>query len=71
MAAQAFVFFIAGFESSSTTMSFCLYELAKHPDIQAKLRLEIETVLKQHNNELTYEALNSMSYMEQVVAGTN
>ncbi|KAL9922035.1 putative cytochrome P450 6a14 [Glossina fuscipes fuscipes] len=70
MAAQAFVFFIAGFETSSTTMSFCLYELAKHPDIQAKLRLEIETVLKQHNNELTYEALNSMSYMEQVVAET-
>uniref|UniRef100_A0A1A9ZPH1 Cytochrome P450 n=1 Tax=Glossina pallidipes TaxID=7398 RepID=A0A1A9ZPH1_GLOPL len=70
MAAQAFVFFIAGFETSSTTMSFCLYELAKHPDIQAKLRLEIETVLKQYNNELTYEALNSMSYMEQVVAET-
>uniref|UniRef100_A0A1A9WGR5 Cytochrome P450 n=1 Tax=Glossina brevipalpis TaxID=37001 RepID=A0A1A9WGR5_9MUSC len=70
MAAQAFVFFIAGFETSSATMSFCLYELAKHLDIQTKLRLQIENVIEQHNNELTYEALNSMPYMDQVIAET-
>lgn len=69
MAAQAFVFFLAGFETSSTTMSFCLYELAHHMVIQEKLHQEIVEKLKQNNGELTYEGLNAMVYLEQVIAG--
>ncbi|XP_047118281.1 probable cytochrome P450 6a14 [Schistocerca piceifrons] len=70
VAAQAFVFFIAGFETSSTTMSFALHELAHHPDIQARLQDEIDSVLKQHDGQVTYEAINSMSYLDKVVAET-
>ncbi|XP_032586068.1 probable cytochrome P450 6a14 [Drosophila mojavensis] len=71
MAAQAFVFFIAGFETSSSTMAFCLYELALQQDIQRRLREEIETVLKQTaDGELTYEAVSQMSYLEKVLAET-
>jgi len=39
-------FFIAGYETSSTTMSFALWELSKHPEIQKRLRQEIQEVLK-------------------------
>ncbi|XP_004519511.3 probable cytochrome P450 6a14 [Ceratitis capitata] len=70
MAAQAFVFFIAGFHTSSTTMSFCLYELAMNQDIQDKLREEILRVLSAHNNIVTYEAVNEMTYLEQVLSET-
>ncbi|XP_017016882.1 probable cytochrome P450 6a14 [Drosophila kikkawai] len=68
MAAQSFVFFFAGFETSSSTMSFCLYELALQQDIQDRLREEIETVLS--GGELTYDAIAEMTYLDQVVSET-
>ncbi|KAH8355093.1 hypothetical protein KR093_005415, partial [Drosophila rubida] len=71
MAAQSFVFFIAGFETSSSTMAFCLYELALQQDIQQRLREEIETVLKEvSDGEITYDAIAQMTYLEQVLAET-
>lgn len=69
IAAQAFVFFLAGFETSSTTMMFCLYELAQNPTIQEKTRQEIRAVLKRHDNNFTYDAMMEMKYTEQVING--
>jgi len=67
--AQAFIFFVAGFETSSTTMGFALYELARNQDVQDRLREEITNVLGKHNNEFTYEGIKEMKYLEQVVMG--
>ncbi|XP_049832856.1 cytochrome P450 6k1-like [Schistocerca gregaria] len=71
VAAQAWVFFIAGFETSSTTVSFCLYELARHPDIQKKVQEEIDDVLKKNNGDVTYDIImTQMPYLEKVVNET-
>lgn len=71
IAAQAFVFFLAGFETSSTTLTYALYEIAqeKYKHIQNDARQEISTVLVKYNGELTYEAINEMNYIEQIING--
>lgn len=66
MCAQAFIFFFAGFETSSTAMSFTLYLLAKHPEIQVKVREEVRRIKKAHENEINYDALMEMHYLNQV-----
>lgn len=69
IAAQAFVFFVAGFETSSLTMVFALYELAKNPDVQTKARRAIAKTLDKHAGVFSYEAMMDMPYMDQVIHG--
>ncbi|XP_046668194.1 probable cytochrome P450 6a14 [Homalodisca vitripennis] len=70
MTAQAFVFLAAGFETAASTTSFCLYELAKSPTVQERLRQEIDEVLANYDNKITYQALQDMTYMDQVINET-
>ncbi|XP_012541574.2 cytochrome P450 9e2 [Monomorium pharaonis] len=67
---QAFIFFFAGFETSSTLMSFIAHELAVNQDIQDRLREEIQQYLAEGNGEITYESLSKMTYMDMVVSET-
>jgi cytochrome P450 family 6 len=69
LAAQAFVFYLGGFETSSSTMTFCLYELSLHQDIQDRLRQEIDVVLQKHDGKVTYEGILEMEYLDKVVSG--
>lgn len=71
LAAQVFIFFLGGFETSSTTATFCLFELSQNEKMQEKLRNEINEVLKKHEGKITYEAMQDMRYMEQVIYGKN
>ena len=69
MAAQSFLFF-AGVETSSTTLSFCLYELAKHPEIQERAYNEIEKTLEQYGGSITFESVSNMKYLELCMEGS-
>ncbi|XP_075979947.1 cytochrome P450 6B2-like [Anticarsia gemmatalis] len=64
LVAQCFVFFTAGFETSSTTLGYTLYELAKHPEAQEKVLAEVDAYLARHDNKLLYECISEMPYLE-------
>ncbi|KAM7341467.1 cytochrome P450 6g1 [Cochliomyia hominivorax] len=67
LVAQAAVFLTAGFETSSSTMQFTLFELAKRPDLQERLRNEINEALLRENGTLSYETITSLEYLGMVV----
>lgn len=67
--AQSFLFFIAGFETSSSTMQFALYELARNPEIQEEAVVHIRTVLAKHNNEFTYECMQDLDFLHRIIQG--
>jgi cytochrome P450 family 6 len=68
--AQAFIFFFAGADSSSTVISYAITELSHHPEIQEKLRNEILEKIESSKGEITYDNLHEMTYLNQVVNGT-
>lgn len=67
LAAEAFLVFSGGFETSSTLMTFTLYELALNPDIQDRLREEITKGIKKNDGKLTYDMLFEFKYLDMVV----
>ncbi|KAH8254076.1 hypothetical protein KR032_008330 [Drosophila birchii] len=69
--AQCFVFFIAGSDPSSATIQYALYELAKNPHIQDKVRSEVEEVLERYDQELSFESINDLKYLSMVVDETS
>lgn len=69
MAAQAFIFFVAGFETSSSTISNALYELALNPDVQDKLRKEIKEFAAKNDGEWRYKTIKEMEYLGKVFQG--
>lgn len=67
--AQAFIFFLAGFDTVSTAMCFTVYELALNPDIQQRLYSEINDALGENPNaEVTYETLHKMKYLDMIIS---
>lgn len=67
--AQCFIIFIGGFDTSAATLGFAMFELAKQPDIQEKVRQEIFDVMANHNGTMTYDGLKQLEYMEKVIYG--
>ncbi|XP_065338787.1 probable cytochrome P450 6a13 [Cloeon dipterum] len=70
LAAQATIFFLAGFETSSSAVSFALLELAVNPDIQRKAHSEIDEQLAKCDGKITYETLKEMKYLEWIADET-
>ncbi|XP_046734118.1 probable cytochrome P450 6a14 [Diprion similis] len=68
-AAQAFVFWLGGFDTSSSTVTYCLYELALHQVLQDKVAEEVNRVLEEFG-DVSYESIRAMDYLHKVVSET-
>ncbi|XP_057324865.1 cytochrome P450 6B1-like [Microplitis mediator] len=66
IAAQLFAFMVGGYESSSITISNCIYELALNNDVQNKLREEINESFINTRGVITYDLLKEMNYLDKV-----
>lgn len=68
LAAQPANFFIGGFETTTTTVTFTLYELARNQNLQTKLRQEVLEGL-QDASSFSYDTLNRMEFLDMCVKG--
>ncbi|XP_072264690.1 cytochrome P450 3A9-like isoform X1 [Pyxicephalus adspersus] len=67
--AQSIVFIFAGYETTSSTLSFLFYNLATHPDVQQKLQEEIDSYLPDKAMS-TFDILMQMEYLDMVIQET-
>ncbi|XP_060232279.1 cytochrome P450 3A1-like [Meriones unguiculatus] len=67
--AQSIIFIFAGYDTTSTTLSFILHSLATHPDIQKKLQEEIDSVLPNKASP-SYDSVMEMEYLDMVLNET-
>ncbi|XP_050353664.1 cytochrome P450 6B2-like [Nymphalis io] len=63
LVAQCTLFFVAGFETTSSTMNYLLYELAKNKQAQERLIEEVDAYFNKHG-DIKYECLSELPYIE-------
>lgn len=68
LAAQCCIFFLAGFHATTSALATAIYSLAANPDIQSRLYNEIKDA--HLNNNIDYDAINGMKYLDSVIAET-
>jgi cytochrome P450 len=68
--AQALLFFLAGFDTTESLLTFTAYELALNPEVQEKLAEEIIPTMEESRGQLTYEALQTFEYLDMVISET-
>lgn len=66
LVAQGVIFIFAGYETTSSSLSLLVYELATHPDVQQKLQEEIDATFP-NKVPPTYDGLAQMEYLDMVV----
>lgn len=68
-AAQSYLFYLAGYDTSASALTYSLYELVRNPEIMHKLQKEIDETLSRHNDEVTYDAIQEMKFLELCILG--
>ena len=63
---QVFTFMIAGHETTSVTLTWTTFLLAKYPEFQTRLQSELDEALH-GKTEITFEDLNKLNFLESCI----
>nr|QQL94725.1 thromboxane a synthase 1 [Lateolabrax maculatus] len=63
---QAFVFLLAGYETSSNTLAFTCYLLALNPECQCKVQEEVDDFFTRHESP-DYTNVQELKYLDMVI----
>jgi cytochrome P450 len=66
---QGFLFLLAGYDTTSNTLTHLAYSLALHPHVQDRLLHEIDTLVSDGKQD-DYEAVTGLKYLEAVIMET-
>ncbi|XP_066039997.1 thromboxane-A synthase isoform X2 [Chamaea fasciata] len=69
IAGQAFLFLIAGYETTTSTLSFATYLLATNPECQEKVLKEVDEFSAKHMVP-DYQNVQELPYLDMVIAET-
>jgi len=67
---NSFVMILAGYETTAQTLQFLMYYLAYYPEVQEKLREEIQNEFEKNDGELSYEVINDLKYLTMCINET-
>jgi len=70
IAAQAIGFLLAGSDTTSVTLSLTCFYLAMNPEVQDKLKHEIDSVWTDEHEMPSYETVRELPYLDMVIAET-
>lgn len=68
--AQGLIFYLAGQETTSSTIAFCIFELAQQPELLKQAENEIQDVLAKYSGVVSYESLKDMKFLERCIMET-
>uniref|UniRef100_A0A5S6QND9 Cytochrome P450 n=1 Tax=Trichuris muris TaxID=70415 RepID=A0A5S6QND9_TRIMR len=67
---QCVLYMLAGYETTSNALSYVIYELARHPEVQNKLRKEIMDCQDSEDEKPSFETVQRMAYLDCVIRET-
>ncbi|KAF5308694.1 hypothetical protein FQR65_LT06055 [Abscondita terminalis] len=70
IAGTAIQILFAGHETAGTALSFLMFELSQHVDVQDRLRDEVIKVLKDVDGDISQETINKITYLDMVISET-
>ena len=71
LCATAFIILVAGYDTTGMTLGYVAYILATHPEIQDKLRNEVDKSFEENEGKMPkYAAVQEMEYLDMIIYET-
>lgn len=62
---NAFLFLLAGYETTSTALAFCTMMLVNYPEVQENIRREVNELIEREG-DLNYDSVQKLQYLDSV-----